>query len=56
MKSKRRKKMENKSTPTITELLETILFEICDKYCKYPNELEQEELDKKCENCPLTKI
>lgn len=48
--------MENKSNPTMTELLETILFEIRDKYCKYFNELEPEELDKKCENCPLTKI
>lgn len=46
--------MENKSTPTITELIETILFEICDKYYKYPNELEQE--DKKCRGGVIVKL
>ena len=42
---------------TITRMLEEIAAEICDEYCKYPNELaSQEELNKICKKCPLEKI
>lgn len=42
---------------TITRMLEEVAAEICDEYCKYPNELaSQEELEKICEKCPLEKI
>lgn len=27
--------------------------EFCEKYCRYPKILNQEELDKECDNCPI---
>ena len=42
---------------TITGMLEEIAAEICDDYCKYPNEVaSQEELNKICAKCPLERI
>ena len=44
---------------TISEQLEQIASEICDKYCRYP-EIWDEEADGElcdseiCKNCPLT--
>ena len=29
---------------------------ICDGYCRYPSELDQEELDAKCGECPLAAL
>jgi len=28
----------------------------CDEYCRFPYLLTQEELDEKCENCPLDEV
>lgn len=28
----------------------------CDEYCRFPYLLTQEELDEKCENCPLNEV
>lgn len=42
---------------TIAEILEEVSNELCDHYCKYPNEItNQEELKEKCLNCPLRKL
>lgn len=42
---------------TIPEILEEVSNEICDHYCKYPNEItDQEEMQQKCINCPLQKL
>ena len=42
---------------SITQILDDVKSEICDKYCKYPFEVEDEaDLDKICENCPLERL
>lgn len=36
---------------------EKALEEICDNYCKKPDEIkDQDELDKVCDNCPMVKF
>lgn len=46
---------------TITEILDEIATEMCDKYCKYPYEWDEEKDGQLCEseicaNCPLNRI
>lgn len=42
---------------TITEILAEIAAEVCDKICRYPYEIkDEEELYKKCAECPLERI
>ena len=42
---------------SISQILDDVKSEICDKYCKYPYEIEGEaDLDKICENCPLERL
>lgn len=49
---------------SITEQIEEIKSEICDKYCKYPNQPIPEGKDEDwlfdddgpCMNCPLNKL
>lgn len=50
--------MNMKKEKTITELLEEIAGEICDKYCKYTDACEDlDELYKQyCHDCPLNRI
>ena len=37
--------------------LDEVTEEMCEEYCKWPDELSnQEELDAKCEECPLYNI
>lgn len=36
------------------EILEEMTTYICDKRCRYPYEVEQEELDAICEQCALS--
>lgn len=50
-------------TKTIPQIIEEVSAEICDKYCKYPNEWKPEDHDGKelfesdiCANCPLMKL
>ena len=39
---------------TIQEIFEETKSGVCDNICKYASQrLTQEELDKKCEECPL---
>lgn len=35
------------------KILEEMAEYICDKRCRYPNEVQQEELDNICEQCAL---
>ena len=42
---------------SITQILDDVKSEICDKYCKYPYEIEDEaDLDEICKNCPLERL
>jgi RNase P subunit RPR2 len=49
--------MKKINVKTITELLEEIKGQVCDKYCRFPEaypENEQERMyEEKCNNCPL---
>lgn len=39
---------------TAVQIIEEAVAEFCDNYCKYPDEVENEEdLEKICENCPV---
>lgn len=50
-------KEDHKRVKTVTDILEEVSNKICDHYCKYPNEItDQEELKEKCLNCPLRKL
>lgn len=47
----------------ISNLLESVANDICDKYCKYPDTYKPEEHDgvelcesEICQNCPLNKL
>ena len=35
------------------KILEEMMEYICDKRCRYPNEVNQEELDSICEQCAM---
>lgn len=44
---------------TVSEMMQEIADEMCDKYCKYPYEWDEEKDGQLCErevckNCPLT--
>lgn len=42
---------------TIPEIIEEVKIDICDNYCKYPNEIkDDEELNDICEKCPLGRL
>lgn len=40
---------------TVKEI-EKIQEEMCDKYCRYPFECNESELETECERCPLLKL
>ena len=43
----------------ITDLLDKIETEICDKYCKNPEKYDKDDdalIDEHCNNCPLNMI
>lgn len=51
------------SEKTIIQIIEEVKEEMCNKYCKYPNEYKPEEHDGMelwdsdiCKNCPLTRL
>ena len=41
---------------TISEMFEEIKEEMCDKYCKYIDQLGEEEIDELCSDCPLNRL
>lgn len=49
------KGMKDDKKLTIEEI-EELLGEICDHYCKLPNQLHYEQLMERCEKCPLNTI
>lgn len=45
----------------ITDVLQTIIDDICNDYCKYAEmftqgELSEDEVEKVCDDCPLMRI
>lgn len=40
----------------ITSGADELLNEMCDRCCRYPDELNQEDLDEVCLQCPVTKL
>lgn len=45
------------------KIIQEVIDEMCDKYCKYPNEWDPEEHDGQelfdseiCQNCPLNRL
>ena len=36
--------------------LGALMADICDHYCKYPYELNEQQLADQCDKCPLNKI
>lgn len=49
--------MKQEKKQTISEIIEEVKCEICDNYCKYPNEIkDDEELYDICEKCPLGRL
>lgn len=52
MKSKREKRMN------VIEIIQEVVEEMCDKYCKYREKSWEDEntLAAVCENCPLNKL
>lgn len=51
------------SEKTISQILEEAKDDMCNKYCKYPNEYKPEEHDNMelseseiCRNCPLCRL
>lgn len=48
----------NPAEMTITEQIEKVKEEICDKYCRYvyDEEINQDDLELQCNNCPLNKL
>ena len=60
---------EEEKMKKIVDEIEEIVNEVCDKLCRYPDQVEhvgktlkfskekcQEILDKKCEECPLQRL
>ena len=48
---------------TLTDILDEVINDICNEYCKYPNIYDPEEHDgvelcdsEICENCPVNRI
>ena len=42
---------------TISEIIEEVKTDICDNYCKYPNEIrDEDELYDICKKCPLVRL
>ena len=52
--------MEKSEVITLSDIIETVTIEICDKYCKYPGEYGEEGfdqlIDEQCSNCPLNHL
>jgi hypothetical protein len=42
---------------SVSDIIEEVVCEICNEYCRFPFEIEDEdELLKKCENCSLNRL
>lgn len=50
---------ERNKPVTVSSILEEVINDMCDKYCKYPEQFtgdEEDELYKICDSCPLNKL
>ena len=54
--------MENKEK-TVSQIIEEVKTEICDKYCRYPTMYDMDDedqynemIEKVCSNCPLDRL
>lgn len=42
---------------SVSGIIEEVVCEICNEYCRFPFEIEgEDELLKKCEDCPLNRL
>ena len=44
--------------PTVADIINEVVTEICDYYCKYPEQYKDYDdmLDEQCKDCPLNKL
>lgn len=49
---------QTRKTQTVRSMIEDVIMEICEEYCKYPIEYADfdEMLEKRCEDCPLNRL
>jgi hypothetical protein len=51
-----------KETKTLIEIVEQVKADMCDRYCKWPDQYKGDEnaydrmIDEKCEHCPLNRL
>lgn len=47
-----------KAKQKVVSVIEDVIMEICEEYCKYPIEYADfdEMLEKQCEDCPLNRL
>jgi hypothetical protein len=51
-----------KETKTLIEIVEQVKAEMCDRFCKWPDQYKCDEsaydrmIDEKCEHCPLNRL
>lgn len=48
--------MTKEKKAELKEEVEKALEEMCDDYCKFPGELNQEQIDMCCLECPLSRL
>lgn len=42
---------------SVSDIIEEVREEICDKYCKYSDRgIDDDDIEKLCTNCPLNKL
>lgn len=41
---------------TVIGIIEEVMEEICSNYCKYPDQLDEEALNDKCDECPFERL
>lgn len=41
---------------TVIEIIEEVMADICDEYCKFPDYLSDDALNAKCDECPFERM
>ena len=44
---------------TLYNILNSVIEEMCDKYCKYPESYDEDDdklYEERCDNCPLNRL
>ena len=47
---------EEPEQKSVIDIMDEVMEDICEKYCKYPNYLSEEELNAKCDECPFERL